>query len=375
MFARYVSMKLNAGCAIELARMIENDIMPLLRRQRGFLDQITFVSPECSEAVTISFWQTREDEEAFKRAYNSEVLKKLLAATVETPIELDAMSELPDLGMTKLLLPPFEGANTFVRIWRVLEQKRQSNGNSHLPDDRCRSIIGQNPGFLKEVEKLQIIARYDVNVLIIGETGTGKELFAKAIHCLSPRNGKDFIPVSCGAIPVDLLENELFGHERGAFTSASNTQIGLINQADGGTLFLDEVDCLPLSAQVKFLRFLQEKEYRPLGSVKMQPANVRVIAASNIDLEAAVKAGRLRQDLFYRLNVLVIKLPALRKRREDILLLARHFLDKYVKQFNKPAMCFSPGALLKLWFHDWPGNVRELEHVVSEPSCSAIRNW
>jgi two-component system, NtrC family, response regulator GlrR len=201
-------------------------------------------------------------------------------------------------------------------------------------------------------------------VLIVGETGTGKELYARAIHYGSARADRPFMPVNCGAIPSDLVENELFGHIRGAFTSASNLQVGVIEEANGGTLFLDEIDCLPVHAQVKLLRFLQEKEYRPLGSAKMRRANVRVIAASNLNLEDAVDTGKVRQDLFYRLNIISLTLPPLRDRREDIPLLARHFLGKYSREFDSHVHHFSDEAMDMLMVHSWPGNVRELEHAV-----------
>jgi len=209
-----------------------------------------------------------------------------------------------------------------------------------------------------------VVAKSDISVLISGETGTGKEMVGRAIHYLSPRASQRFVPVNCGAIPVELLENELFGHERGAFTGASGSRDGLIQEAEKGTLFLDEVDCLPLLAQVKLLRFLQEKEYRPLGSTKSLKGDVRIIAASNANLEQAVAAGTLRRDLYYRLNVVPINLPPLRDRSADILVLAHHFLAHYAARLNTPAREFSPEAERKLMLYSWPGNVRELEHVV-----------
>ena len=187
---------------------------------------------------------------------------------------------------------------------------------------------------------------------------------ARAIHYLSPRANKPFVPFNCGAIPTDLMENELFGHVQGAFTGASTPQPGLIQVADSGTLFLDDIDCLALNSQAKLLRFLQEKEYRQLGSAKMSQADVRVIAATNADLEAAVEEGRLRHDLYYRLNVIPLTLPALRDRREDIPLIARHFLHKYATEFDKQLTGFASEALQTLMLYDWPGNVRELEHAV-----------
>ena len=234
--------------------------------------------------------------------------------------------------------------------------------SDHLRNDQ--QLIGQSPSFREEIKKIPIVAQCDASVLICGETGTGKELCAQAIHYLSPRAEKSFVPVNCGSIPGELVENELFGHRAGAFTSASTSQPGLIHEADGGTLFLDEIVSLPLTAQVKLLRFLQEKEYRTLGSTKTVLADVRVIAASNIDVEKAVIEGTLSRNLYYRLNVIQIKLPPLRERREDIPLLARHFLARYSAKFNKQVTDFSPEAMRLLALYDWPGNVRELEHIV-----------
>ncbi len=227
-----------------------------------------------------------------------------------------------------------------------------------------RQLIGESQSFLSAIDKISVIAGCDLSVLITGETGTGKELFARAIHYFSPRAGNPFVPTSCGAIPGELVENEFFGHLRGAFTGANSFQQGLIQEADGGTLFLDEVDSLPLQAQVKLLRFLQEKEYKPLGSTKFQFADVRVIAATNLALEKVVNEGKFRRDLFYRLNVIPLTLPPLRERRRDIPLLARHFLSRVASHLNKDIEGFAPEALEKLMSYDWPGNVRELEHLI-----------
>ena len=225
-------------------------------------------------------------------------------------------------------------------------------------------LIGQSPIFLQQAQKIPLLASCKANVLIVGETGTGKELYARAIHYGGTRSGMPFMPVNCGAIPAELVENELFGHMRGAYTSASNLQVGLIEEANGGTLFLDEIDCLPVHAQVKLLRFLQEKEYRPLGSPKIKQADVRVVAASNLNLEEAVDTGKVRQDLFYRLNIISLTLPPLRDRREDIPLLARHFLAKYSREFDSHVEDFADEAMSMLMIYSWPGNVRELEHAV-----------
>jgi transcriptional regulator with PAS, ATPase and Fis domain len=227
-----------------------------------------------------------------------------------------------------------------------------------------KDLIGQSSGFVAEMSKIPKVACCSSGVLILGETGTGKEVCARKIHTLSPRADKPFVPVNCGAIPVELAENELFGHRRGAFTGAATSKPGLIEEAEGGTLFLDEVDSLPLLAQVKLLRFLQERTYRPLGSTRELASDVRVIAAMNSNPEDSVREGRLRQDLYYRLNIVTINIPPLRDRREDIPLLARHFLEKYSFQIPGGVERFSESAIQKLQFYDWPGNVRELEHVI-----------
>jgi DNA-binding NtrC family response regulator len=280
--------------------------------------------------------------------------------------EADEMFEWLKLGDADFINAPLRADNILPRVWQLLERTPCGGVQTQALKERLGSklLVGESPVFLSEVNKIPLLARCNASVLISGETGTGKEVCARAIHYLSPRAGKPFIPVNCGAIPAELVENELFGHESGAFTGAKTSQVGLIQEADGGTLFLDEIDCLPLLSQVKLLRFLQEKEYRPLGSAKTCKTDVRVIAATNSDAEEAVNAGKLRRDLYYRLNVIPLVLPPLRERREDIPLLARHFLARYSVEFDKQAAGFSPEAIQLLISYDWPGNVRELEHVV-----------
>ncbi len=227
-----------------------------------------------------------------------------------------------------------------------------------------RAFVGSSPAFLREVAKLPAIARCPAGVLILGETGTGKEVFAQSIHYLSSRAGKPWVAVNCGAIPVELAESELFGHVKGAYTGALQARAGLVREAEGGTLFLDDVDCLPLAVQAKLLRFVQEREYRVVGANTTQHADVRVIAASNRDLGTLAAQGSFRADLYFRLNVLNLRLPALRERREDIAELARHFLHQFARRYERPVRGFEPAALQRLHQHDWPGNVRELQHVI-----------
>jgi DNA-binding NtrC family response regulator len=226
---------------------------------------------------------------------------------------------------------------------------------------------------LHVLAQLSKIASVDATVLLTGETGTGKEVIARAIHYHSPRKGQPFVPVNCGALPDHLLENELFGHARGAFTDASSAEKGLLAEAEGGTLFLDEIDALSASAQVKLLRVLQDREYRQLGSTKSRSANVRIITATNTDLLRQVRAGRFREDLYYRLHLLCLRLPPLRERNMDIALLARHFLLQYGQRHGREELRLTPCAVQKLTAYPWPGNVRELEGVIQRAVvlCSA----
>jgi len=288
----------------------------------------------------------------------------IVATETGEPKEL---CQLLELGAADFITPPFRSIDLLPRLWRLHNRSHQGDPAALKLKEKLglEQIVGESPALLAEIDKTPVLARCDASVLIAGETGTGKEMFARAIHYLSPRSGGPFIPVNCGAIPVDLLENELFGHEPGAFTGATSTQAGLIEAADGGTLFLDEIDCLPLLAQVKLLRFLQDKEYRPLGSRKVCAADIRVIAASNVNFEEAVRSGRFRSDLYYRLNVVQLALPPLRQRKEDIPLLARHFLAKYCAEFARPAKVLSQAALQRLSLYEWPGNIRELQNVIA----------
>ncbi|MCK5057103.1 MAG: sigma-54-dependent Fis family transcriptional regulator [Candidatus Aminicenantes bacterium] len=205
-----------------------------------------------------------------------------------------------------------------------------------------------------------------VNVLISGESGTGKELAARAIHYQSCRVGKPFIPVSCGAVPENLFENELFGHVKGAFTGAGMPQNGVVKEAEGGTLFLDEIGAVSSYIQVKLLRLLQEKEYKSLGDSKARKADIRIIAATNEDLRMLIKKGMFREDLFYRLNIVSVHIPPLRERKDDIPLLVEHFSEKYSREYNKPLKKFSDRAVEALVSFHWPGNIRELENKIQQ---------
>jgi transcriptional regulator with PAS, ATPase and Fis domain len=225
-------------------------------------------------------------------------------------------------------------------------------------------LIGEHPLIQKITLLVRKVATTDATILIMGESGTGKELVARAIHACSPRSDRPFIPVNCGAIPAELLESEMFGHERGAFTGAIGQRAGMFQLANGGTIFLDEVGEMSPTLQVKLLRVLQDREIRPVGADRVTRVDVRVVAASNKELAAEVDAGNFREDLFYRLQVIPIVMPPLRERRSDIPLLVRHFLEKHNrKRPGRPAE-IAEEAMVHLWEYDWPGNVRELENLL-----------
>jgi DNA-binding NtrC family response regulator len=232
-------------------------------------------------------------------------------------------------------------------------------------------LVGSHPAFVKAIKSIPLIANSDLTVLITGATGTGKELCARAIHLLGKRRNLPFIAADCGAIPDHLFENELFGHARGAFTDAHAEQKGLAAMAEGGTLFLDEIDALPLGTQAKVLRFLQEGVYRPLGSERFVKADVRVITATNRDIDACVREKAFRSDLYFRLSALRVQLPTLLERHSDIQLLACHFLRTLSPSPVAGRRSFSPAALRKLESYDWPGNVRELYNVVQSTALFA----
>lgn len=272
-----------------------------------------------------------------------------------------------ELGASDFLLPPLRRAELLPRLMRQARATRRSDPLVQKLKEEMglKQIIGQCPAFLEKVRCVPRFARCDATVLITGESGTGKEIFARAIHYLSPRADYPFVPVNCGALPEHLLESEIFGHKRGAFTGATFDQKGLIREAEGGTLFLDEIDSLSAHAQVKLLRFLQDGEYRPVGSQQVAHANLRVIAATNVDLPQIVRESKFREDLFYRLNVLRLALPALRERRGDIILLTHDFLEKQAVLASTSPKSLSPLALNRLLIHSWPGNVRELQNVLT----------
>jgi two-component system response regulator PilR (NtrC family) len=272
-------------------------------------------------------------------------------------------------GAYDYVTKPFKVEEIKAIIKNALEKKNLQKENILLKQvvrDRYHfdNILGQSSKMLTLYDLLEKVALTKTNILVTGESGTGKELVAKAIHYNSPRKEKPFVTLNCGAIPEFLIESELFGHMKGAFTDAIATKKGLFEVADEGTIFLDEISELPLMMQVKLLRVLQDKEFKRVGGTEDIRVDVRIIAATNKDLEEAMKEKRFREDLFYRLNVIQIKLPPLRDRKEDIPLLATHFLKKYSEEFQNNISKITPEALRLLINYDYPGNVRELQNII-----------
>ncbi len=284
-------------------------------------------------------------------------------ATIETAMEAIRA------GAYDYLSKPFQLELIRLRARRALEERRLRSENLRYRQElqarfAVKHVVGTSPSMVEVYRLAARVASADMAVLIVGETGTGKELIARAIHAGSPRADRPFVPIDCSALPEPLVESELFGHERGAFTGAVATRRGLFEAAAGGTIFLDEVGELPAALQPKLLRVLQEHEIRRVGGTEQVPVDVRVIAATHRDLRTRVTAGDFREDLYFRLNVVTIHLPPLRERVADIPLLAHHFVEKYATARQRPAPALSPEALARLSSHSWPGNVRELENVV-----------
>jgi len=284
-------------------------------------------------------------------------------ASAETAVE--AMKE----GAFDYITKPFNIEKLKVLVAKALEKSQLVAENLYLRQQlrgkyKFENIIGNSLAIQQVFSRMEKIVQTDSTILILGESGTGKELVARAIHYNSSRKEQPFVAINCGAIPADLLESELFGHVRGSFTGAVLDKSGKFEVANNGTIFLDEIGTMPMHLQMKLLRVLQEQEVERVGGSKKIKLNVRVVSATNANLEEQVKRGLFREDLYYRLNVIPILLPPLRDRREDIALLARHFLQKTCKEMKRPLMSLSPEAMQALERYDWPGNVREMENVI-----------
>ncbi len=292
--------------------------------------------------------------------------------SVETAV--DAMKR----GAFDYVTKPFKVDELMLTVKRALQYSRALQENRELrarlsSSDECENIVAESAEMRHVCEMIHRVADSDATVLIYGESGTGKELVARAIHANSPRSRKNFMAINCAALPEALLESEMFGHVKGAFTGASSDKQGLFEAAGGGTILLDEISSMPLSLQSKLLRVLQEKEVRKVGSTETVPIDVRVLAATNEPLDKSIEEGRIREDLYYRLNVITIEIPPLRNRRDDILPLVYHFLAEE-KQGERPLPDIDPDAQMALEQYPWPGNVRELENAVRHACTFADGN-
>jgi DNA-binding NtrC family response regulator len=302
-------------------------------------------------------------EEIKKRQAEVDVIVITAYGSVSSAVE--AMKK----GAYDYITKPFNTTEILIIIERALEHKRLLLQTHQLQREvetiyGFPNIVGNSPAMQQVYTLMRKVANIDTTVLILGESGTGKELVARAIHYNSKRRKDSFVPINCSAIPKELIESELFGYVRGAFTGAYRSSLGLIEEADGGTLFLDEIGELSFDLQSKINRVLQERVVRRVGQKEFHPVDVRIIAATNVDLQKAVKDGRFREDLFYRLHVYPIHIPPLRVRREDIQLLAMHFIQKYSESRNKAVKGITVDAIDLLHRYDWPGNVRELENII-----------
>ncbi|HXN86701.1 MAG TPA: sigma-54 dependent transcriptional regulator [Candidatus Binataceae bacterium] len=306
------------------------------------------------------------------RDVDSEVMAIIVTAYASVESAVQALQQ----GAYDYITKPFANDHLKNQVRHALEAKALFKENHFLRRELrekygFENIIGKGDAIEQVFRLMEKVARTDSSVLITGESGTGKELVARAIHFTSDRANARFMPINCGALPENLLESELFGYKRGAFTGAMNDKVGLLKAADKGTVFLDEIGDMPPALQVKLLRVLQEREVYPIGSNDPIAFDVRVLCATNKDLEAEAKAGRFREELLYRINVITIKLPPLRDRKDDIPLLASHFLKKFERSLARGGMRFSKGAMKLMLGYAWPGNVRELENTIERAAILA----
>ncbi len=306
-----------------------------------------------------------------------EVLRQLRESDSDTVVimmtaysTIESAVEAIKLGAFDYVTKPFQMDQLLLAVEKGLEttklRREVRELRRHLRDEYgTDTIIGRDPSMLRLLETIQQVARTGVSTLFLrGETGTGKDLVARVVHHISDRAARPFVNITCTALSETLLESELFGHERGAFTDAKQQKKGLLEVADGGTVFLDEIGDMPPALQAKLLRFLEERRFRRVGGTREISVDVRVIAATNRDIEEAIEQGRFRRDLMYRLNVVTICLPPLRARGEDLRLLTHHFVERFAREFRKPVKGLDEAAMNKLYSYSWPGNVRELRNVI-----------
>jgi len=351
-------------------------MMEAVLRDNGFAVKAHTRSFEAVEEFRAGEWDLVVTDIKMPGMDGLEVLQKVKAKEATIPVIMITAYATVEMsiqalrkGAYDMLTKPFEPEELLYRVKNALSHTELLEENKELREElvgkfRFDNIIGGSPELQKVLERVEKVAIRDTSVLITGESGTGKELIANAIHYNSPRKEKKFLAINCGALPESLLESELFGYRKGAFTGAKENRQGLLEAADGGTLFLDDVGNLPMNVQKTLLRFLQEQEFLRLGDTTPTRVDVRILSATNTDLKAAVKSGQFRDDLYYRLNVVNIHLPPLRERQADIALLAAHFITLQNRKFGTQVKGLSPQALEAVCSYSWPGNVRELKNVI-----------
>ena len=350
--------------------------LALALEAKGYSTQIALDGETAIELVRQHFFDLAIVDIRMPKQNGIQVLEAVKATSPETTVimmtafgTIDIAVEAMQKGAVDFITKPYKLEQIELKIDRALQQTRVSMENQYLREElgiryNLDDVIGESPKMQSVYAKVQMVAATNSTVLIMGESGTGKELIARAIHQHSQRKERAFIRVNCAALAEGILESELFGHEKGAFTNAVRQKPGRFELANEGTLFLDEVGDLPLSTQVKLLRVLQEREFERVGGTKTISVDVRLLAASNRDLPSLIRAGRFREDLYYRLNVVPIEIPPLRERREDIPLLVAHFLRKYNAETGKRISEIHPDVMGMLSAYSWPGNVRELENAI-----------
>ncbi|MEI6215529.1 MAG: sigma-54 dependent transcriptional regulator [Desulfuromonadales bacterium] len=362
-----------------LCRMMEQVLL-----DHGYLVRFYTSPHKVVEEFRASAWDLVISDIKMPGMSGLELLKAIKEKQPDIPVIMITAYATVDMsiqalraGAYDMLTKPFEPDELVYRVRNALQQRQLLEENRELRAElesrfSYDNIIGASDGLKSVLERVARVAIRDTSILVTGESGTGKELIAQAVHYNSPRHDKRFIAINCGALPENILESELFGYRKGAFTGATENRSGLLEAADGGTLFLDEVGNLPINVQKTLLRFLQEKEFHRLGETQPTRVDVRIISATNAELKDAIKQGLFREDLYYRLNVVTIHLPPLRDRRSDIPLLAAHFIQLQNQKFKTAVKGFEGDALKLLYAAGWPGNIRQLRNVIE--ACMAIES-